>query len=573
MLVTALLSYVAGLLTALAPCVLPLLPIILGGSLAGEKKDKWRPYIITASLVVSLILFTLLLKASTVFIGIDPKVWTIGSGILVIILGFFMLFPDLWARIIGKLGIEHRSQGLLGKAYKQENGVLSAILIGAALGPIFSSCSPTYAWVIATVLPSSTLLGMFYLTFYVLGVATALLAIALLGRRLLEKIKWASDPKGWFQRGIAVLFIIVGIFVATGLDKKVQTYLVEKDFLNIKLLEEKLVPENSSSSKSNSNSSTNKEKFNVVAYDAPELKDIAAWINSDPQTIEDLKGKVVLVDFWTYSCINCVRTQPYLNAWHDKYKDDGLVILGVHAPEFAFEKVTENVKDAVADANIKYPVALDNNFATWQAYENRFWPAKYLIDKDGQVRYTHFGEGDYAETEETIQALLKESGQTVSDKIETNLSSGTAVRGQTPETYLGYERADRFANTTQFVADKPADFTLMDELKEHEWSLGGKWQINDESSQSLSDESKLRINFSAKEVYLVMSGPPGALVGVTVDGLRSPGGADVNSQSQVKIDGARLYKIVNADNYMSKKQLTLTIPTGVTVNAFTFGGQ
>jgi cytochrome c biogenesis protein CcdA/thiol-disulfide isomerase/thioredoxin len=541
--------------------------------LAGEKKDKWRPYIITASLVVSLILFTLLLKASTVFIGIDPKLWTIGSGILVIILGFFMLFPDLWAQVIGKLGIEHRSQGLLGKAYKQENGVLSAILIGAALGPIFSSCSPTYAWVIATVLPSSTLLGMFYLTFYVLGVATALLAIALLGRKLLERIKWASDPKGWFQRGIAILFIIVGIFVATGLDKKVQTYLVEKDFLNIKLLEEKIVPESDSSTKTNSNSSTNKEKFNVAAYDAPELKNIAAWINSDPQTIENLKGKVVLLDFWTYSCINCQRTQPYLNAWYDKYKDDGFVILGVHAPEFAFEKVTENVEKAVVDASIKYPVALDNSFATWQAYENRFWPAKYLIDKDGQVRYTHFGEGDYAETEETIQALLKESGQTVSDKIEANLSSGTSVRGQTPETYLGYERAERFANATQFVADKPVDYTLMDQLEEHEWSLGGQWQINDESSQSLSDGSKLRINFSAKEVYLVMSGAPGTLVGVSVDSLNSPGGVDVNAQNQVKIDGARLYKIVNADKYTAKKQLTLTIPTGVTVNAFTFGGQ
>lgn len=249
MLLTALISYIAGLLSTLAPCVLPLLPIILGGSLSGKKKDKWRPYIITASLIISLVLFTLLLKISTVFIGIDPKVWTIGSGTLVIILGFFILFPGLWTQIIGKLGIEHRSQGLLVKAYKQENGVLSAILIGAALGPIFSSCSPTYAWVIATVLPSSSLLGMFYLTFYVLGVATALLAIALLGRKLLERIKWASDPKGWFQRGIAVLFIIVGIFVATGLDKKVQTYLVEKDFLNIKLLEEKLVPENNSSSK------------------------------------------------------------------------------------------------------------------------------------------------------------------------------------------------------------------------------------------------------------------------------------------------------------------------------------
>lgn len=253
MLPTALISYVAGLLTALAPCVLPLLPVILGGSFSGEKKDKWRPYVITASLAISLMLFTLLLKASTVLIGINPRVWAVGSGILVISLGLFMLFPDVWVRIIGKLGIEHRSQSLLGSAYKQENGVLSAILIGAALGPIFSSCSPTYAWVIATVLPSSALLGMFYLTCYILGVTTALLAIALLGRKLIERIKWASDPKGWFQRGIAVLFIIVGVFVAAGWDKKVQTYLVEKDFLNIKLLEEELVPEDSSSLRINNN--------------------------------------------------------------------------------------------------------------------------------------------------------------------------------------------------------------------------------------------------------------------------------------------------------------------------------
>lgn len=569
--VTALLSYVAGLLTTLAPCVLPLLPVILGGSLSGEKKDRWRPYIITASLVVSLMLFTLLLKASTVLIGINPKVWTTGSGILVIVLGFFMLFPDLWTKIIGNLGIEHRSQGLLGKAYKQKNGMLSAILIGAALGPVFSSCSPTYAWVIATVLPSSTLLGMFYLSFYVLGVASALLAIALLGRRLLERIRWASDPKGWFQRGIAILFILVGIFVIAGLDKKVQTYLVEKDFLNIKLLEEKLVPENNDAPKSNSNNSTSKQKFNVTAYDAPELKSITVWINSSPQTIAGLEGKVVLIDFWTYSCINCQRTQTYLNAWYEKYEDDGFVILGIHSPEFAFEKVTENVQKAVVDASIKYPVALDNDFATWKAYENRFWPAKYLIDKDGQVRYTHFGEGDYVETEGTIQALLKESGQTVSDKVESSPSSDSTINGQTPETYLGFERAERFVNTSQFVANQPVNYALASELNENEWSLGGKWQINDESSQSLEENAKLGFNFSAKEVYLVMSGPPGALVGVSVDGQDFPGGADVNKSNQVAINGARLYKIVNLDKYITDVRLNLTFPTGVTINAFTFG--
>jgi cytochrome c biogenesis protein CcdA len=242
MLVTILLSYVAGLLTALAPCVLPLLPIILGGSLDSSVKDRKRPYIITASLVASLVLFTILLKASTVFIGIDPKVWTIGTGILVIILGSFMLFPTVWSKLIGKLGIEHHSQGLLSKAFNNKNRTVSAILTGAALGPVFSSCSPTYAWVIATVLPSNAAKGVFYLAVYCLGVATSLLAIALVGRKLLLKIKWASNPKGWFQRAIAVLFILVGIFVATGWDKKVQTYLVNKDVFNLIKLEQKLVP-------------------------------------------------------------------------------------------------------------------------------------------------------------------------------------------------------------------------------------------------------------------------------------------------------------------------------------------
>ncbi len=572
MLVTALLSYIAGLLTALAPCVLPLLPVVLGGSLDADDKDRRRPYIITASLVVSLVLFTILLKASTVFIGIDPRVWSIGAGVLVVSLGLFMLFPDAWARLIARLGIEHRSQSLLGKAFKSKNKTVSAILTGAALGPVFSSCSPTYAWVIATVLPSNSAAGVIYLAIYCLGVATSLLAIALLGRRLLLRIKWASNPRGWFQRSIAILFILVGVFVATGWDKKVQTYLVEKDILNLIKLEQKLVPENDESSKPSSTGSTNKQKFNVNAYDAPEFKNIAAWINSDPLTLASLRGKVVLIDFWTYSCINCQRTQPYLNAWYDKYMGDGFMIVGVHAPEFAFEKITNNVQTAVDAAKIKYPVALDNAFATWNAYRNSYWPAKYLIDKDGQVRYTHFGEGDYAETEQTIQALLKESGQSITDKLEIDSGAGASVRGQTPETYLGFERAERFANAKQFVANKPVSYTLMNDLDEHQWSLGGQWQVSGESSQAMSDGAALRLHFSAREVYLVMSGPPGSLVGVSVDGLQTPGGADVNQQNQVKLDGARLYKLIRADKYQQNQPLTLTFPAGVTINAFTFGG-
>jgi len=547
------------------------LPIILGGSLDPDDKDRRRPYIITASLVASLIIFTIILKASTVLIGVDPKVWVYFSGTLVIVLGVFMLFPDLWARVIGGLGIEHRSQSLLGKAFQNKNKTVSAILIGAALGPVFSSCSPTYAWVLATVLPSNTFLGLFYLAVYCMGVATSLLAIALLGRKLLERVKWASDPKGWFQRAIAILFIIVGIFIITGLDKKVQTWLVDKDYLNLIQLEQKLVPGESSKSNSKpSISSSNKQIFNVDPYQAPEIKNIAGWINSDPQTIANLKGKVVLVDFWTYSCINCQRTQPYLNAWYEKYKNSNFVVLGVHAPEFAFEKVPDNVSKAVKAAGIKYPVALDNDFTTWQAYDNKYWPAKFLIDKDGQVRYTHFGEGGYDETESTIQSLLKEAGNTVSKPIEQQKSTTSTENGQTPETYLGYERLERFANATQFKANQSVNYNLATNLRKNAWSLGGKWQINSESSQALNDDSKLSFNYSAREVYLVMSGPPGARVSVSVDGLQKPGGIDVNTSNQVTIDGARLYKIVSTESSGDKK-LTVTFPAGVTVNAFTFG--
>lgn len=236
-------SYFAGALSALAPCVLPLLPIILGGSLNTTYSDKRRPYIIIASLTLSLFGFTLLLKFSTSLIGIDPQFWAVISGSILIILGIFMLFPGWWAFIIGKLGLEHQSQAFLGQANSRHKGVASAVLTGLALGPVFSSCSPTYAWVIASVLPQNFVNGLIYLLFYLLGLASVLLAVALLGRSFISKVKWATNPKGWFNRIIAILFILVGLFVMTGLDKKLQTYLVEQDFWGIKSIELIIAPD------------------------------------------------------------------------------------------------------------------------------------------------------------------------------------------------------------------------------------------------------------------------------------------------------------------------------------------
>lgn len=569
----AVLTLLAGILTALSPCVLPLLPVILGGSLdASAAHDKKRPYIIIGSLLASLIAFTVLLKVTSVFIDVDPRVWSIGAGVLVVGLGFFMLFPELWAQIIGRAGIESGSQQLLGKAFQNKSKTVSAVLTGAALGPVFSSCSPTYAWVIATVLPASAVKGTLYLAVYCVGLAAALLAIALLGRKLLTRIKWASNPHGWFQRGIAVIFILVGVFVATGWGTSVQTWFVDKDILGLGKLEQQLIPNNNQKG----GTMDDKELFNVASYKAPELTGTQEWFNTDPLKLADLKGKVVLIDFWTYSCINCIRTLPYIEAWYEAYKDDGFVVIGVHAPEFAFEKKAENVGRAIKDYKLTYPVVQDNDLATWTAFANHYWPAHYLIDKEGRVRREHFGEGEYDQTEKAIRALLAEGGGSATGDMTIKSPVTVPVQqGQSPETYLGYNRGANFANVEEFAADKEQNYTLQD-VDTNEWSLGGTWKIGHESSEAIGDRNTLRFKFTAKEVYLVMDGPEGATVTMTVDGKavtgNRGGGADVGEAGRVRIDGARLYKLINMPAFTRGAVLDITIPKGVTINAFTFGG-
>ena len=570
-------SFLAGILTVFAPCVLILLPVIVGSSLATDtdkKIDRLKPYIISVSLGVSVLLFTLLLKASTILIDVDPQVWKSVSGGIVILLGLSLLFPLAWAQLSAKIGLENSSNTFLNKVSKK-SGIGGYILTGAALGPVFSACSPVYAVILATILPVNLALGLVYMTLYALGLSLALLAIALGGRRLTKRLNWTAKPSGWFRRSLAILLILVGLAVITGFDKKVQTWILIHVPFNSTKLEEKLIPDSSPTQSSNS-TGVEKAVFNIKEpYQAPELQDIQHWINSDPLTMASLKGKVVLVDFWTYSCINCVRTQPFLNKWHDKYNDDGLVIIGAHAPEFAFEKVPENVGTAVKEAKIKYPVALDNNFTTWNAYKNQFWPAKYLIDKDGKVRYTHFGEGDYTETEVAIQALLKESGSKITDTVDKDSGNSTVLDGQTPETYFGYERGERLANTGKFEADKSTSYTLPTKLRQHEWALGGSWQIGAKESVATADSSVLRVKFTAREVYLVMSGPSDKPVTLKLNGQSvssgQGGGNDVDESGQVHLNGARLYRLIQLPKFTENSVLDITVPSGTTINAFTFG--
>ncbi len=558
-------SLIAGALTVLAPCVLALLPIIIGGSVSGDTKDRKRPLIIVASLAVSLLTFTLLLKATTLLIDIPPQTFTYVSGAIIIALGTLTLFPTIYARVIARLGIEQRAIGSLSKGYQNKNKYTGPIIIGAALGPVFSSCSPVYAYILATVLPVNFFEAMAYIIAYIIGLGAVLLPIGYYGQRFVSKIKFASNPKGWFQRTIAILFIIIGILIFTGYDKKFQTYVSTHTPFNFDSLSTKLLPDGRK---------TNEETLNVAEpYDAPEFVGLNDWINSKPLTKADLKGKVVLVDFWTYSCINCIRNNPYLVDWYNTYKDKGFVIVGVHAPEFAFEKNVDNVRKAAKDQGLPYPIALDNDFATWNAFQNRSWPAGYLIDAEGKVRRIHEGEGEYKETEQAIRALLRENGASLGNDMTVSKDAVPITSGQTPETYLGKVRASNFQNDKALAAAPTQTFTPAADLPKNFWTLGGTWEVRDKNIIARGN-STLRFHVSAKDVYLVMGSSTPAQVMVQLNGqpisTEGAAGSDVK-QSAVTVSEFKLYRLVDYGKFRSDGTIELTVPDGVELNAFTFG--
>ncbi len=465
-----LVSFAAGLLTILAPCVLPLLPVIVGGSVGGGKSIR-RAITVTISLAISVIFFTLLIKASTLLIGVPAEFWKGFSGGIIILFGLISLFPSFWEKLPFHSRLSIGSNQILASGYKRQN-VWGDVIVGASLGPVFSSCSPTYFLVLAAVLPENIALGLIYLTAYSVGLSLALLGVAFVGQKILGTLGIVADPRGIFKRILGIMFILVGIAIITGADKALQVRIVESGFFDVTKIEQKLlerVPVEGGESVSIVNKKEmleqkiteepqitteedvapvitetkeiiNSEVKNVLPrvknetvvqpvivvptrdtndtkIPAPEIVKPSGFINTDgkPITLGELKGKkVVLVSFWTYSCINCQRTLPYLNTWYEKYKDQGLEIVSIHTPEFAYEHILKNVEDEVFNTyNIKYPVVLDNDYRTWKAFGNRYWPRKYLIDIDGYIVYDHIGEGAYTETETEIQKALKELSERV----------------------------------------------------------------------------------------------------------------------------------------------------------------
>jgi cytochrome c biogenesis protein CcdA/thiol-disulfide isomerase/thioredoxin len=549
--VLLLLAFMAGALTALAPCVLPLLPLIIGGALTGSEREKYRPYVIAGSLAFSLILFTYLLKVSSLFIGVGPNLWVYISATIVVSLGIVSLFPEIYERITSRFSVQEKSDGLL-KRGATRSGYVGAILTGFALGPVFSSCSPTYAFVLATVLPRNAITGFIYLISYSLGLVLVLLAVSIPGRKYMVRFSWAIDTHSLFRRGLGALFIIVGIGIGFGYDKKVELWATNHLPNTVTQLDQGFL----ATVNPPAPSTMGAKQFNVTPYKAPELVGINNWINSNPLTIASLRGKVVMVDFWTYSCINCVRTLPYVEKWYETYKSKGFVVIGVSAPEFGFEKVPANVARAAKADGLTYPIALDNNLSTWNSYANQYWPAHYLINKSGQIVSVHFGEGDYAATESAIQSLLGESGPLVSPQEAKSYNPL-----QTNETYFGTDRQSGFVGKgygpgiTTFT-DKP--FTQSDS-----WDLGGTWKIGNQSITAVTN-SLLRFNVSAANVYAVVNTADLAVHRIDVE-------IDGKPAAPISVSGSGLYTAASFPAF-SHHTVVLRVPADVSLNTFTFGG-
>ena len=569
----------AGVLSVFAACVLPLLPVIVGGSLAAGGSRR-RSYIIVGSLAVSVVVFTLILKASTALIGVPEELWRYLSGSIVVFLGVVMVFPKLWVLVPGVNALNRSSNRLLAEGY-QRQGVWGDVIMGAALGPVFASCSPTYFIILATVLPAQPFLGFLYLVAYAAGLSLALLLVAILGEKLVSRLGVTLDPDGKFFRGIGVVLVVVGVLVFTGVMRDVERWFIERGF-DATFIELKFLGVNEDSSV-NSDSKAGfipaAQKSSMYSL-APELVSPDGYINTDGKkiTLAELRGKkVVLLDIWTYSCINCQRTLPYLKDWYAKYKDQGLEIVAVHTPEFAFEKVQKNVENAVRGFGLSYPVVLDNEYRTWNAYGNQYWPRKYLIDIDGYIIYDHIGEGAYAETEAQIQRALAERaarlGEDMPDVALTTEIESAGGRANSPETYFGAWRNNNLGNGVERKEGRQT-LKIPENLTGNVFYLGGVWNFEYEYMTNESKNAQLRFIYDAKDVYFVAAAATPVRIKVTRDGGKPLGaarGADVGEDGFVTIQEERLYKLIQDTGYgVHTIEIEVESP-GLEAYTFTFG--
>ncbi len=542
MLILIAIGFVAGIVTALSPCVLPVLPIVLAGGATGR-----RPIAIIAGIVVSFTVFTLFAAWLLDLLGLPQDVLRNLAIALLLLMALSLLVPKVGELLARPLQVlSRRGSGDHGGGF----------LLGASLGLVFVPCAgPVLAAV--TVLAANRDFGFDTLALtlaYAIGAALPMLAIALAGQRAARAFRSRAEN---VRRVAGVLVGAAALAIALGVDQELQTWIPGYTEALQKRIERSEAAQRElrelTGSKSPEATEGGGGEGELTDYGAaPEFRGLGAWINSEPLTVKGLRGRVVLIDFWTYSCINCLRTLPYIREWDDRYRAAGLTIVGVHSPEFAFERVEANVRENVQELKLRYPVALDNDFGTWRAWSNQYWPAKYLIDRAGHVRYYHFGEGEYAKTEEAIRTLLGDAAPAASglpDKSPHGLV--------TPESYLGFARLDRNGGDA-VEEDKSHAYTFPRGLQENELAFGGVWTVEDERAVA-GLSAGLRLQYRARNVFLVLTGR--GTVKVLIDG---------KPERTVRVSGDRLYTLVEREE-IGDHLLELRFTPGVAGYAFTFG--
>jgi cytochrome c biogenesis protein CcdA/thiol-disulfide isomerase/thioredoxin len=592
------LAYLGGVLTIVSPCILPVLPFVFA------RAD--RPFLRSGlpMLVGMAVTFAAIATLAAVAGG-----WAVAANqygraaalVLLALFGLALLFPgfaDRLARPLVALGARMSQSA----DTKDENStVLTSLLLGVATGLLWAPCAGPVLGLVLTgaALEGASVATSLLLLAYAAGAATSLALALLVGGKVFAMMKRSLGIGEWIRRGLGVAVLAAVVAIAIGLDTG---FLTQVSVAGSASLEEGLLnrlgpPQKSAESRPSQSvvmtggaSMMMQAKPPAQAEALPvegglpplALSGAVEWLNSPPLTVEALRGKVVLIDFWTYSCINCLRTLPYVKAWAEKYKDDGLVVIGVHAPEFAFEKNIDNVRSVVSSLKISYPVAIDNNYAIWRAFGNQYWPAHYFIDGQGRIRHHHFGEGEYDESEHVIQQLLAEAGKAnvPASLVRVNATGSEAASDfsdvQSPETYLGYDRAEHFISPGGVTRDTPRVYNV-GEPPLNGWGLSGDWTVGPEQASLNRKDGSIVYRFHARDLHLVLGpSPTGEPVRfrVTIDGA-APGadhGADFDADGRGIITGQRLYQLVRQSGAISDRVFEIQfLDPGVQAFAFTFG--
>jgi cytochrome c biogenesis protein CcdA/thiol-disulfide isomerase/thioredoxin len=604
------LAYFGGVLTILSPCILPILPFVFARADQPFRKSGLP---LLAGMAAT---FAVVASLAAVGGGWAVRANQFGRIAALVLFGLFgvtLLFPSLAERL-------SRPFVRLGSGLSQTSdagpSITNSFLLGIGTGLLWAPCAGPILGLILTgaALGGASAHTALLLLAYAAGAATSLAIALLAGGRVFAALKRSLGAEEWVRRilGVAVLAGVAA--VALGLDRGILTRLSLASTSN---LEQRLVdrfhPRSKQATTSNDQMMAGKDqmmasndqmmagKDQMMAGDQQmkpasvdagkpnselplsDLSGATAWINSPALTPASLRGKVVLVDFWTYSCINCLRTLPYIRAWYDKYKDSGLVVVGVHTPEFPFEKDESNVRKAVHDLGISYPVAMDNDYAIWRNFNNEYWPADYFVDATGHIRYHHFGEGNYEESEKWIRNLLKEANRRPLPAAATEIAAtGTEAPPdsddvQSPETYIGYERAQDFASPGGLNHDKPQQYQAPGELNRNQWALDGQWRDAGQIATLLSPTGKIVYRFHARDLHLVLgpakTGSP-VHFRVTIDG-KVPGadhGMDIDADGYGMVTEDRLYQLIRQHGEIQDRIFEIEfLAPGVQAYSFTFG--